>query len=741
MADFIHRASITGEQIADLWEKHAPRYAGSYGRISDARDLLIGRKKAPLPDVIAKRPDGDAFRVDTAQKYVATMQLINKLSNPWPVLTRDKTATSDLGERTASRIERFVNPAVRSVLSNRDLTELLLVESEACALVIPEAARWRKGAGEYYRTDVSDEQKKAALTDKTTDRHLTKIIRPDFLVDSRGRAYHDLRSDAIREYGDDFDPEKFDAGFDIDTKRSSAAYAKHVRHLRARNYPFDVELISRLQMVPINPRIKGTNVEVDGIIVRTRLAASDAIKRRYVVKGLKAHTEPTSETEGDIHGSGDLWQYLYVGADQDDDGELYPYFAYSLMGRATEIKRDGFDAKAVIDLRKQCGLRSLPIVYGYGWRWFATNADDRAIPYTFPFGRSWLATDAFLTGKAYAGWAEGMLAWFMQMPDSIKDTAMQQAWLEFVKTNPLVIEPFKILPVWGEMKPATHTGTGRDVNEMVAALQGSNSNELVNPLARGGGQAGSAIERTVVSADTVAGVSDIQGTTLAMTARVGELILEVCTGISRIHGHDVLIYGNPETPTDQAGSSSGTRAIIELKAHWLGPKDQESFDLVAEYPEELGTKLAEKAQLFGFFKEGGITFEDWCKAIGEHDPVGYRAQLIYDQWVMDPSPTGGRAIVMMDAAKYAGDVEMVEAMEAQKKGALGPGGQPMGMLAGLNPPTGALPAGSGVQDPGAQAAIGMQDPAQAQAAAIAGAARNADAAAVGPVPTVGPGMV
>ncbi len=38
--------------------------------------------RAPLPDVIAKTPNGEAFRVDTALKYVATQQLINKLARP-----------------------------------------------------------------------------------------------------------------------------------------------------------------------------------------------------------------------------------------------------------------------------------------------------------------------------------------------------------------------------------------------------------------------------------------------------------------------------------------------------------------------------------------------------------------------------------------------------------------------------------------------------------------------------------
>jgi hypothetical protein len=62
----------------------------------------------------------------------------------------------------------------------------------------------------------------------------------------------------------------------------------------------------------------------------------------------------------------------------------------------------------------------------------------------------------------------------------------------------------------------------------------------------------------------------------------------------------------------------------------------------------------------------------------------------------------------------------------------------MGLLAGLNPPTGplALGPGGGISDPGAQAAVGMQDPARSQAAAIAGAARNADAGGVGPAPNV-----
>lgn len=710
MAEYVARYDFKGERLADLWTRHSRNYEGSLGRIVDARKYLCGEMQAPLPDAIAKRPDGEAFRVDTARKYTSAMQLINKLTHD-VILRRPKTATSDLGERTASRIEKFINPATFSCLSIRDLTELFLIEAEGAALVVPEAARWQKVAGSYYEDD-------------------GETIKPSYRRNAAGKAYEDALEDDYEG-----DEERAKAEFEPDEQRSRHAYDQHIRNLRARNYPFDVELISRQQMVPLNPRVKGANVEVDGILMKTRMAPTEAIRRRYIIDGLDPLMEPKSSTEGDME-SGDLWLYQIVSFDLDDDGEKHPYFAYSLAGRPTQIDRSGFEPDAVIDLRKQCGMKSLPVAYGYGWRWFSVDPDKRAMPYTRPFYRSELAMDAFLTGKAYAGWAEGMLAWFMQMPDSITDTAMQQAWMEFVKNNPLTIEPFKILPVWGNVVPAVHPGTGRDVNEMALVLRDSTGSELVSPLARGGGEAGSAIERSVVSADTVAGVSDVQNTVLATAARVGELILEVCAGISHKHGHDVLVYGNPDTPSDQTGAQSATRAIIELKSHWLGPKDEESFDLVAEYPESLGDKLAEKAQLFGFWKEGGITFEDWCKAIGVQDPERYRAQLIFDKWIMNE----GMQVAMKDAAAYLGDKELVSMFSAQEQGAAGPQGQPMGMLAGVTPPSG--PVGGPVQDPGAQAMTQIQNPAQSQYAAIAGAARNADAANVGPTPAVsGTGMV
>ncbi|HVQ45108.1 MAG TPA: hypothetical protein VMT30_09215 [Candidatus Saccharimonadia bacterium] len=698
MAEYTNRHNIVGEAIPELFTKHNGRYTGSHGRISDARSLLIGEMKAPLPDVLAKREDCEAFRVDTAQKYTSVMQLLNKLAGTEtkdePELKRPKLGTSDLHERNSSRIERFSNPSVSRSLSHRDLTELALVEAEGCAIEVPEVARFARVPGHYYEDDKAER------------------IKPEFRRNAQGHEYQDALDTAKDEQGDDFDEEKFDADFGTDEKQSRRAYDRHVKALRARNFPSDTQLLSRLQYVPINPLIKGPDVTVDGIISRTRMAPSDAMRRNYIIDGLHDHLEPKDTTEGDME-TGDLWLYQAWLTDQDADGNLYPYVAYSLAGKHTRVERPGFEDAAVIDLYKQCGLRTLPVVPFYGWRWFSTDPDKRAMPYTFPFGRSWLAGDAFLTGKAYAGWSEGMLAWFMQMPDSVRDTAMQQAWMEFVKQNPLTIEPFKITPVWGTMIPAQHPGSGRDVNEMIGALNGSNSQDLVSPLARGGGDAGSAIERSVVSADTLAGVSDIRRSVLNVWRRVGELKLEVCCGVSRKTGKNVVVLGNPETPSD---GGSVTRALIELDPRWLGPEGEESFDLEASYPQNLGDDLAAKAQLFGFWEKDAITDEDWCQAIGVKDPDRYMAQLLYQRWKKTPPAL---QIIMKDAAEYLGDKELVALFGAQQSGAAGQQGEPIGMTAGLNPPMG------GSSDPGAQAATGMQNPANSQYAAIAAAGRQA----------------
>jgi hypothetical protein len=714
LASPVSRHSITGSQIQELWKRHARRYEGSLGRIQDSRELLIGEKKAPLPHQIATLPDGEAFRVDTPEKYTSVLQMRNKMSDPAPKVKRTKTATSDRAEGMASRIERFVNPALEDHLSAQDLADLLVCEAEAAAIVVPNPAAWKKVPSAYYEAD-------------------GKTIQRAYRRNSKGQDEDEHTEEQEQA------PERERKRFRPAERASRAVYDAHERHQRACNPPWEVRLLSRLQCVPINPRIVGKRVLVDGLLVRTRFERSELIREEYIWEGMEDHLEPKDETEGI---DGELWLYEAWLVDKVKDaqtGEVveHPYVAYSVAGKPTQSTKDGVGADAVIDLYEQCGLRSLPVVYGYGWRWASSDPDKRSIPYPFPFGRSWLAKDALLTGKIYAAWSEGMLAWFLQMPPEFaKDPALAQAWTEFVKTNPLTIKPFTILPVMGLPIPAIHPGTGKDVNETLAALSGEVRQDLVNPLARGGGDSASAIERSVVAADTLAGVSDIRRSMLWFFQRVGELILEISCGVARETKKPVLLIGNPQTPNQRGPDQSATRAVIELKPDWLGPEGQESFDLEAYWPRSLEQNLAQNQQFFGFWKDGGITFEMWCELIGVEDPERFRAQLIFDRWIMSED---GMKLAMKDAAEYLGDQEAASLFEMQEQQAAGPGGEPVGMLAGLMQP-GAPPPPGGVM-PGGPAPVGTQmgSPAVSQLAAISAAGRNTDPAQVTaqPMPPMG----
>lgn len=683
-AEQVSAKSITGTQIQDLWTRHSARYTRSLGRIDDVREMLAGERQAPLPAALANLPDAEAFRVDRSDKYTSVLKLRNMLAEKIPHLKRQKTTTSDAGERNSSRIERFINPTIEDNLSAQDLADLLLCEAEAAIIVVPNRASYKKLPSTMYGKDSKD-------------------ILPAYQRDKDGRS--------VDDYEDDDEKKTFRPS----QKASRQAYEKHRRMKRARCLPAEIRLLSRKQCVPINPQIKGTDVVVDGLLVRTRFERSELIKRKWVWDGMSDHLEPKDESEGDTS-TGEFWLYEAWLTDEveEEDGtySLRPYVAYSVAGKSSSNSRDGFDADAVIDLREQCGLKTLPVIYGYGWRWAATDADKRAMPYPWPFGRSWQSLDAFLTGKSYAGWAMGFLAWFLKMPTNM-DASEQQAWLESVRQNPMIVEPFKVLPVMGDPIPAVYQGAGGDINEMIGALAGSLSQDLVNPLATGGGSAASALERSVVSADTVGGISDVQRSMLSMWRRTGEVMLEVLCGIARMENEPITYYGTPDTPSGGTGVSP-TRSIIELKPDWLGAKGQESFDLEADFPRTLLDNLAQNQQFFGMWKDGGLTDEMWADLIGIDDPERFIAQLIYDQWKKSPA---GVQVLMRDAAEFLGDKELVAMFTAQEQGAAGPNGEPLGMAAGVQPPMAPPGQGQGPMPVG----VNVGNPAISQLAATVGA--------------------
>jgi hypothetical protein len=636
---------VHGEDLRSLWDVTEKINQNSLGRIIDSRDVVEGRRQAPLPAAIASRPDADAFRVSTPEKTVSVLKLRNKLSTRLPRLKREPTGTSDTSSRIASRVERFANPAVFDQLSVQDAYDLLTVEAEAATIVVPKPAAWNKLPADFLDDD-------------------RQTIRKNFQRDYKGRTHQEWEFD-----GRDGDKDNV---FLLNREKSRAAHKRASEQYRARNLPFEIQLVSRLDMMPLNPRITGEGVVLDGLLRRTRLHPTEAIRRKYRW-GDSPMLTPKHENEG----TGGEW-WLYEGWLYDDDE--CPYVVYSVGGHKTEVLKDGFEPNGIIDLYKTAGLERLPIAYSYGWRWGTSDADRRGIPYPWPFLRSWLAKDAFLTGKAFQGWSTGFPGWFNTIPANV-DPAVLQMWLDKTKNQPLQVNPFEVTEVLGTVAPAVHSGTGHDVDEMVMALTGEVRAELVSPLATGGGNANSAIERSVVGADTIAAVSDIERGMLGLVKATAENVLMVCTKVARRTKHNVCVIGNaaPAEPMDQ----SSTKAVIELDPDWLGSEGDESYDLIAELPRSLADNLAQNQQFFEFLQNGGISWEMWCSLIGEEAPELLRAQVLYHQWLMN-TPEGQR-MAMLDAATYLGDQELADLFALKAAGQADEQGNLVGMLAGMGP--------------------------------------------------------
>lgn len=686
---------VVGRDLRDLFQSQTKLYPNSLGRMTDSRDMMERRRKPPLPAAIASRPDADAFRFSSPEPIVSVMKLRNKLALRIPELSREPLGVTDSASRIASRVERFVDPAVFGAphgLNIQDLYDLLLVEGEACIIVRPSPAAWRKMPDGYLEDD-------------------NETVKKSYRRDYRGRSETEWEYD-----GKDGDVE---SSFLLSRSRSRDAFNRASSQYRARHLPYQIELVSRFDMVPLDPQIRGDSVTVQGIVRRTRINRQEAIRRRYRW-GEDGLIQPKDEGEGD---GSDWWLYEGWLLDEDD----LPYLSYSIGGHKTEVMRDGYEPDGVIDLYKTAGLTCLPIAYGYGWRWGVSDPDRRGIPYPWPFLPSWDAKNAFMTGKAFQGWSTGFPGWFNLIPANV-DEGVLRMWLDKTRNQPLVINPFEITEVLGSVESAVHSGTGHDINEMIAALSGEVRNDLVSPLATGGGNANSAIERSVVSADTVAAVSDIERSVLAMVRDTAEHVLRVCTAVSREAKKNVCVIGNAENAEPMKQST--TKAIIELDPDWLGPEGEESYDLICKLPRSLEDSLAQTQQYFELLKNGGISWEMWCELIGQGSPELLRAQVLYHQWLMnDPA---GRAVAFKDAATYLGDQELADLFNLQSTGQADEQGNLLGMLAGVNGmpglPPGMPPGAGGPELLGGQpmpTGVALPNIAQSQLAGVVGAGMQA----------------
>jgi hypothetical protein len=393
----ITRKRVSSSDIQNLWERNYQKIRQSRDRINQCRDIRYGRQMFQLPpdfDV----PGAENLIISLPQKMTVSLKTINVLSRKQPKLQRHSVGIGPDPEITASNIETWVNAAVEKQIRWGELIGKLFDDGEAAVLVIPSLAHWEKSPD--FMDSLSEEEFKT-LDEETQSRY--KRISADedeededtpsryVRVDANGepqpheRYLRDGGPNGGRSYDDPYYTENPRRKFKENRKNSSKAFAQEQAHWLKENLPFRVSVISATECCPIF----GTDDELLGLIVRRTFNREFLLSRDYVWEDDADMIVPSGSND-----IGEVVLYEYWGTDRDG----VPYVAYSVNGTETHFRdEDDRLADAVIDLRKEFGLRKLPVKYCWGLHFETDDYRMRSVPFLWPVIGSITGVEALAT--------------------------------------------------------------------------------------------------------------------------------------------------------------------------------------------------------------------------------------------------------------------------------------------------------------------------------------------------------
>lgn len=646
----VSRQSITGPQIMEIHEEHAPRFDTPRKQADEAREFLAGRRKGPMPDGMSPE-EAEQFRVTLSQQYTAVLKLENKLLFKGLQAKRDPMGVSNRAQAVATKIEQWVNPVMRRYYPDAALNDILLVEGQGGMVTLPLPARW--------------EQLPSFRKDDDPDGPIIERYQRDV----RGRARDD---EEYRMGGASFEP---------DEDESLKAWTEEEEWFRARYFPIEFEPVSIRHSTPINPVIQGDRVKLDGLITKEDMSVSELLRRNYIWEKDGKLIEPETYSGGNAS----LTLYRLIMLDYDGS----PYVAYTVDGCRTWKRVKGQempgDGAYVVDLSPWC--KSLPVAWDYGWNFAGVREpDERGVSFVNVFGRSWMAMSTLMTAMVRHGFKTGFGGWFYEpSPELLQATGYKPG-------DPLptpTVKPETLMPVLGTLTPAVHAGSGPDIDKAIAILGQDLAAETPSPGAYGGGGASSAIERDAIEEDTLGVVAQIRQSRQRVFAQSARHALEIGDRIGEQTGKPVIIDATVATPIAQSGQMTSIRQYIELQPGLCG----DIYEINAEWEKKRGENLALRQQNLTLYKERVMTLRQFLESDGDPSPEQTAAE-IYAEDVIQSDVF--RASLAQDAVKILGDERMAEIMEIQAQGQVTQNGIPtaaLGMLGGGQLGQQALPPG------------------------------------------------
>ncbi len=705
--------------IQTLWTQQHTRMAPSRQRIDACKEVREGKKMFTLP-VEFDVPGAESLIISLPQKITVPLKTVNVLSRKQPRYTRHQVGNSLKAGLTAGNIETWVNAAVEKKINWGELIGKLFLDGECAVIVIPSLADWQHSpdfmdsltAEEFAELDTEtqarycrvneddepidedDEEEEDRQRAKNPKRGLTRAERyvrvdddgnpmpsPRYLRDGyRGKDYP-----YGRDPEDSYYTENPRRKFKENRKNTEKAFEIEQQHWLSEQLPFRISIVSASQCLPIF----GTDQQLQGLVVKRTFSRNTLLAHDYIWE------ENDDLLMENADGEGEVTLYEYWG--QDRDGT--PYVSYSVNGAETYWRGEDEDDEedqgrrrhdAVIDLRKEFGLRKLPVMYNWGLHWETDDVKMKGVPFLWPVLGAITGVEALSTSILIHSYSTAFGSWGVQAdPQIIRD--FPEILSENGRPRSYVFAPLTTTILPGRPYPLVHPGTGKDVKDLLNMLMTASASMAPSDIAFGGGAATSGHDRALSREYLETSMNQVLDGALKAYQFIGECVLELCCGITKMTGVPVPVYATVPVPqiTGLKNRTNSERQIIELKPEWVGP----IYNLVAFYPKAAGENLAELQQLAQLHLQGLVTFREFReKGFGDENPAATLIEIFTDQYLR--TDAGKTEIAQLASEMMGADAEeeKQKLIDAQK---LTEGGTPMSALPlelqALN--TGQLPPG------------------------------------------------
>lgn len=685
----------------------------SRDRIDVCTDARNGKQLFKLPPEF-DIPGAENLIVSLPQKMTVPLRTSNVLERKQPRLQRYQVGTTLKAGLIAGNIETWANAAVEARTRWGELIGKLFLDGECAVIVIPSLADWQHSpdfmdsltAEEFEQLD-PETQERYRMCDEDDEPMLEE--EDDAFLQSHSRRKpksrlsvkeknpimreEDVRYVRVDENGnpvpherywrDSFRSSEYPYGRTPDdvyytdetrrTRRKFKEYRKHTekafeveqQHWLKDNLPFRVSIVSAKNCVPIF----GVDQQLKGLIIKRTFSRELLLEHNYVWEERSDFLVPN------VDESGEVTLYEYWGIDADGT----PYVSYSVNGSRTHFKTWVGDteeqADAVINLRKEFGLRSLPVMYCWGLHWETDDLPMKGIPFLWPVLGAITGVEALSTSILVHSYQTAFGSWgihadhqiIAQFPEMLSENNQPRAF----RFAPLTTT---ILP--GKPYPLVHPGVGKDVKDLLNMLRSESSSMAPSEIAFGGGQATSGHDRALSREYLETSMNQVLDGALQAYRFIGEKVLEICCGITRTTGVSVPVYATVPVPqtTGNKNRNPNERAIIELRPEWVG----HIYSLVAYYPKSAGESMAELQQLAQLHLQGLITFREFReKGFGDENPAATLIEIYTDQYLKSDA---GKTEVAQLAAEMMGADSENEKQKLISEGRLTSGGTPLSAL-------------------------------------------------------------